>query len=64
MTGGLETIPRLVVPAKNSTVATKPSGSNAFAKMGMFTGAVKPAPSGGEANRTTGGTFVTLLPMM
>src|ERR1043166_4262603 len=54
--------PRLFVPAKNSTVVTKPSVSRASAQMPMLTGVRKVAPFVGVEMRTVGGMLVVLLP--
>src|SRR5579859_2234055 len=50
--------PRSLVPAKNSTEFTTPSGSLATAEMGMFTGAKNTAPLAGPMILTTGGILV------
>src|SRR5579862_5504362 len=56
------TMPRLLVPLKNSTVSTKPSGSFASAIIRMFAGAKNDAPLVGMMMLTLGGSLV--LPWM
>ena len=43
---------------RNSTRATEPSASLAFADSGMLAGATKFVPAVGEVSATIGGTFV------
>src|SRR5437588_6957 len=59
--GLLVLIPRLLAPAKNSTVATNPSTSRASAQILILAGAVKVVPFVGTAIRTVGGIFVPSL---
>jgi hypothetical protein len=48
--------PSLVVPLKNSTLATLPSVSAAVAASEIFAGAVKTAPFAGDVSETVAGT--------
>src|SRR3974390_3090809 len=50
--------PRSLVPAKNSTLTTSPSGSAAKAKNGKSSGARRVVSLAGLVMRTTGGRFV------
>src|ERR1041385_4267789 len=50
--------PRLVLPAKNSTIVTDPSGSRAEEWIGVFTGGGNTDPLGGLMILTTGGKLV------
>src|SRR5262245_60131585 len=59
MVGRLVLMPRLFVPAKNSTVRTSPSGSEARAMMTMSAGARNDAPWSGATIATDGGRFVS-----
>src|SRR5439155_10233856 len=54
--------PRLWVPSKNSTVATKPSTSSGRAERRILAGAIKVAPSLGKAILTSGGWLVAAGP--
>jgi hypothetical protein len=46
-----------VLPAKNSTCATLPSASDAFALSEIVAGAAYVAPLAGDVNETAGGVF-------
>src|SRR5579859_2687504 len=56
---GAVAVPRLLEPAKNCTLATVPSGSNAAASTSTFVGPRISSPFSGSVMCTRGGKLVT-----